>query len=97
MTIFEFPTLANPAALNEQELREELTRVNHQVLTLSSQLHGLTEKLNAERRVLMSISNDMARVVVERLKKEKGDVNAVIDEIIRRNVIVMPKDKGEVH
>lgn len=98
MTTHAFPTLANPAALNEQELREELERANHQVLTLVSQLNTLSEQFNAHRSVLMVISSDMARVVVERMKKDKGDVNSIIDEIIRKNVITMPQaGQGGLH
>ncbi|SOD42302.1 hypothetical protein [Nitrosovibrio sp. Nv4] len=98
MTTYTFPTLANPAALTEQELRVELERVNHQVLTLVSQLNTLSEQFNAHRSVLMGISSSMARIVVERMKKDKGDVNSIIDEIIRTNIIMVPQGgSGGVH
>ncbi len=66
--------------------------------TLHSQLHALSKQLNALRHVLKNISSDMARGVFERLKKDKGDVNAVLDEIIRTNAIILPPaEKGKVH
>ncbi len=91
MTTFVFPTLANPAALNERELRVELERVNQQVLSLSGEL-------NEVRYASQRLAGLLARVVTARTMKKQDELNSIVDEIIEKYVRVMPPTgKGKVH
>lgn len=87
--MFVYPTLANPAALNEQELREELQKANHQILALC------TER-DTYQTASVEIARYLARIAVTHLKN--GDVAGVIEEVIEQTRMMVPQgEKREVH
>lgn len=90
MSTQQFPTpttYANPAMLDEKELREELWRMNQQNMLLSMRLHDMN--CLAQR-----LSELLRRVVEARVSDDHDGVNGVLDEIIEHNVA---RGKGKVH
>lgn len=89
MTVFVFPTLANPAALDEQELREELQKANHQIL-------ALCEERDTCQMALAETIRHLGRIVAAHLKNE--DVAGVIEEVIEQTrMTVSQSERREVH